>query len=88
MTAEQDSKHQDRVSMDAIQITGVDPGSDQVYDITHDKDVDVAVKILKTAHHEGPISQEEMDAVRWKIDWHMVPMLFVCLQLSGWDKVV
>ncbi|KAL2012064.1 hypothetical protein VTN00DRAFT_4782 [Thermoascus crustaceus] len=53
-----------------------------------ERDVDMAVKVLATAHDKQEITQEEMDAVRWKIDWHMVPMLFVCLQLSGWDKVV
>ena len=53
-----------------------------------DDEVDVAARILAAAGDHSPITQAEMDAVRWKIDWHMVPMLFVCLQLSGWDKVV
>ena len=53
-----------------------------------DDEVDVAAQILAAAGDHSPITQAEMDAVRWKIDWHMVPMLFVCLQLSGWDKVV
>lgn len=57
-------------------------------DIERNDDVDIAVQILAGAHDQAPITQAEMDAVRWKIDWHMVPMLFVCLQLSGWDKVV
>jgi hypothetical protein len=57
-------------------------------DIERNDDVDLAARILARAHDQGPITQAEMDAVRWKIDWHMVPMLFVCLQLSGWDKVV
>ena len=51
-------------------------------------EIDVAAQILAAAGDHSPITHAEMDAVRWKIDWHMVPMLFVCLQLSGWDKVV
>jgi hypothetical protein len=54
----------------------------------NDRDVDVAAKILAAARNERPVTEEEMEAVRRKIDWHMIPMLFVCLQLSGWDKVV
>ncbi|KAI5919037.1 putative allantoate permease [Camillea tinctor] len=52
------------------------------------EDGDIAAKILARAQDHAPITEGEMEAVRWKIDWHMVPMLFVCLQLSGWDKVV
>lgn len=54
----------------------------------NDRDVDVAAKILAAARDERPATEEEMEAVRRKIDWHMVPMLFVCYQLSGWDKVM
>ncbi|KAJ9260555.1 hypothetical protein DTO212C5_8484 [Paecilomyces variotii] len=54
----------------------------------NDHDVDVAAKILAAARDERPVTEEEMEAVRRKIDWHMVPMLFVCYQLSGWDKVI
>ncbi|KAJ9286772.1 hypothetical protein DTO021C3_5721 [Paecilomyces variotii] len=54
----------------------------------NDRDVDVAAKILAAARDERPVTEEEMEAVRRKIDWHMVPMLFVCYQLSGWDKVI
>lgn len=53
-----------------------------------DGEVDVGAQILADAGEHGPISQEEMDAVLRKIDWHMVPMLLVCMQLSGWDKVM
>ena len=51
-------------------------------------DVDLGAQILADAGGHGFISEEEMDAVRRKIDWHMVPMLLVCMQLSGWDKVM
>lgn len=51
-------------------------------------DVDLGAEILAAAGAHEPVTQAEMDAVRRKIDWHMVPMLFFCLQLSGWDKVV
>ncbi|KAJ9219078.1 hypothetical protein DTO169C6_8588 [Paecilomyces variotii] len=54
----------------------------------NDRDVDVAARILAAARDERPVTEEEMEAVRRKIDWHMVPMLFVCYQLSGWDKVI
>lgn len=70
------------------------PGDDDAHRVVSKRDgeindeVDVAAQILAAAGDHSPITQAEMDAVRWKIDWHMVPMLFVCLQLSGWDKVV
>jgi hypothetical protein len=69
-------------------IQGVEIAAGQTDDAADEREVDLAAKVLAAAHHEGPITQAEMDAVRWKIDWHMVPMLFVCLQLSGWDKVM
>ncbi|OKL62198.1 hypothetical protein UA08_02321 [Talaromyces atroroseus] len=65
-----------------------DPAYVQALVDVDDKNIDLAAKVLAHAHDEAPITQEEMDAVRRKIDWYMVPMLFVCLQLSGWDKVV
>ncbi|OAA54078.1 Major facilitator superfamily domain, general substrate transporter [Niveomyces insectorum RCEF 264] len=51
-------------------------------------DADVAARIVAAAGDYEPITQAEMNAVRRKIDWHMVPLLTVCMQLSGWDKVV
>lgn len=84
----EDPKKLHDLAMKGNQAPAVEIGAGQSYDTADERDVDIAARILATADHEGSITQEEMDAVRWKIDRHMVPMLFVCLQLSGWDKVV
>ena len=51
-------------------------------------EVDVAAAVLANAQDQSPVTEEEMTKLRRKINWRLTPMLFVCLQLSGWDKVL
>jgi hypothetical protein len=51
-------------------------------------ETDIAAQILAGAGDHEPITEAEFNALRKKLDWTLLPMLCVCMQLSGWDKVV
>ncbi|KAK6078444.1 allantoate permease [Seiridium cupressi] len=52
------------------------------------KDVDIAAQIIAQYGGDGTITwtkEEEKKLIR-KVDWHIIPILFVCATLSGLDK--
>ncbi|KAI4602258.1 hypothetical protein KJ359_009497 [Pestalotiopsis sp. 9143b] len=52
------------------------------------KDVDIAAQIIAECGEDGTITwteEEERKLIR-KVDWHIIPILFVCATLSGLDK--
>ncbi|KAF3014987.1 hypothetical protein E8E14_006353 [Neopestalotiopsis sp. 37M] len=52
------------------------------------QDVDIAAQIIAECGEDGTITwtaEEERKLIR-KVDWHIIPILFVCATLSGLDK--
>lgn len=56
---------------------------------TNKKDVDAAWNFLNE-HHGGDIETSSMDlkAIRRKIDWRIVPLMFACYTMQFLDKVI
>lgn len=55
----------------------------------NEKDVDAAWNFLNE-HHGGDIETSSMDlkAIRRKIDWRIVPLMFCCYTMQFLDKVI
>jgi hypothetical protein len=50
--------------------------------------VDTAWKYLDT-HRDADVSEQiDLTALRRKIDWHIVPLMFLCYTLQFLDKVI
>lgn len=50
-------------------------------------DVDAAWKFLDR-HRDARINASDIRAIRRKIDWHIVPLMFLCYTMQFFDKVI
>jgi hypothetical protein len=83
-----DNDQKKALSQVESQSTSVGVGQAHMVELRETQEGDVARDFLATHTHGNPITQEEMDRVRRKIDWTLIPMLIMAGQLSGWDKVL
>ncbi|KAM4062853.1 major facilitator superfamily protein [Hirsutella rhossiliensis] len=70
-------------------------GSSSTSSITHAADasrnrtdVDAAWKFLNDHRHAEGVSAVDLAALRRKIDWHIVPLMFCCYTMQFLDKVI
>lgn len=60
---------------------------ERIQETAHGKDVDQAYVFL-AAHADGrPTESANMQALRRKVDWRIVPILFLCYTMNLIDKV-
>jgi hypothetical protein len=50
-------------------------------------DVDAAWKFLD-GHRDAAVTETDLTALRHKIDWHIVPIMFLCYTMQFLDKVI
>lgn len=51
-------------------------------------DVDAAWKFLNSHRDASDVASVNLDALRRKIDWHIVPLMFCCYTMQFLDKVI
>ena len=51
-------------------------------------DVDAAWKFLDANRDKTELDQVNMAKLRLKIDWHIVPLMFLCYTMQFLDKVI
>ena len=64
------------------------PTSPSTAQITENEDLDVAFKYIKNASDgHADFGSVNLAALRRKIDWHIVPIMFLCYTMQFLDKV-
>lgn len=73
----------------SARLTNVDPSSETQVSASSDNSVDQAWRFLNE-HRNGASDQPivDMAALRHKIDWHIVPLMFCCYTMQFLDKVI
>jgi hypothetical protein len=68
--------------------SSVTPTSPSTTPMTANEDLDVAFKYIKNVSDgDADFNSVNLAALRRKIDWHIVPVMFLCYTMQFLDKV-